>query len=56
MKLNTFVAVASLLSLAQCDTAVDCTDNAAICDRDSECCGTGVPYTVGTADALENTS
>ena len=51
MKLTSIALIASSLTLTQCATGVDCSTSAAVCDRDSECCGTGKAFTVA-----ENTS
>ena len=44
MKLSTILALASVASAA--NTGVDCSKNANVCDRNSECCGTAIPFTV----------
>ena len=44
MKLAALLIIA--LPFTKCTTGVDCSTNSALCDRDSECCGTGKPFTV----------
>ena len=42
--------------LGQDNTGVDCSSSVSVCDRDSECCGTGTPFTTAENTAQTATT